>query len=104
LRPALNLTHRHDVDAVLVVADGKADEVTEGDGAAAAGLRPSFIRDRSVGNRRSGLAQGMVGDARLVCHPGSPHDNSAFDMRLAANQTAKITSKFREIVSIPYYQ
>ncbi len=26
-RPALDLAHRHDVDAVLVVADGEADEL-----------------------------------------------------------------------------
>ena len=36
LRPPLDLAHRHDVDAVLVVADGEADELGQAARAGAA--------------------------------------------------------------------
>src|SRR5690242_3463044 len=41
LRPALDLAHRHDVDAVLVIADGKADQLRQvAGGGARIGLGP----------------------------------------------------------------
>src|SRR5229473_2108218 len=57
LGPALDLAHRHDVDAVLVLADGEADELGEADRAASAVGRSPIDRLQSTGidGRRCGL-------------------------------------------------
>ncbi len=65
--PALDLAHRHDVDAVLVIADREADELTEVPALAAAApalIAGQYRADGSI--RQSGLIHGNPYPCHMV--------------------------------------
>ena len=80
LRPALDLAHRHDVDAILVVADREADELIE----VAAGTCRRF-------GRRAGLIH------RLTGHAHTPNRATSASRRFSGKRARGVPTTQRQM-------